>query len=95
MIRPTSIGRDARIPEDTDGDGRADRWSQKDELEGILWIGNDTTGDGQVDFVQGDIWWDGQMDYSAFRTAAGWEQTNLVEAWMEMDFLPALGAPHV
>ena len=73
-------------PEDTDGDGRADRWSQKDELEGILWIGNDTTGDGQVDFVQGDIWWDGQMDYSAFRADEGWEQTNLVEAWMEMDF---------
>jgi hypothetical protein len=73
-------------PEDTDGDGRADRWSQKDELEGILWIGNDTTGDGQVDFVQGDIWWDGQIDYSAFRTEDGWEQTNLVEAWMEMDF---------
>lgn len=73
-------------PEDTDGNGRADRWSQKDELEGILWIGNDTTGDGQVDFVQADIWWDGQMDYSAFRTHDGWEQTNLVEAWMEMDF---------
>jgi hypothetical protein len=73
-------------PEDTDGDGRADRWSQKDELEGILWIGNDTTGDGQVDFVQGDVWWDGQVDYSAFRTENGWEQTNLVEAWMEMDF---------
>lgn len=73
-------------PEDTDGDGRADRWSQKDELEGILWIGNDTTGDGQVDFVQGDIWWDGQIDYSAFQTDDGWEQTNLVEAWMEMDF---------
>jgi len=73
-------------PEDTDGDGRADRWSQKDELEGILWIGNDTTGDGQVDFVQGDVWWDGQVDYSAFRTEDGWEQTNLVEAWMEMDF---------
>ena len=73
-------------PEDTDGDGRSDRWSQKDELEGILWIGNDTTGDGQVDFVQGDVWWDGQVDYSAFRTDDGWEQTNLVEAWMEMDF---------
>ena len=73
-------------PEDTDGNGQADRWSQKDELEGILWIGNDTTGDGQVDFVQGDVWWDGQIDYSAFRTKDSWEPTNLVEAWMEMDF---------
>ena len=73
-------------PEDTNDDGRADRWSQRDELEGILWVGNDTTGDGEVDFVQGDVWWDGQFDYSAFRTDDGWEQTNLVEAWMEMDF---------
>lgn len=72
-------------PEDTDGDGRADRWSQKDELEGILWIGNDTSGDGQIDFVQADVWWDGQIDYSAFHTDEGWEQTNLVEAWLEMD----------
>ena len=73
-------------PVDTDGDGRIDRWSLDDELEGILWVGDDTTGDGEIDFVHADIGSDGQYDYSAFRLEDGWQETNLVEAWLEMGF---------
>ncbi|MBI4862854.1 MAG: hypothetical protein HY815_21715, partial [Candidatus Riflebacteria bacterium] len=41
-------------PEDTDGDGKPDRWRIWDEAGGILWVGDDTDGDGMVDFVHAD-----------------------------------------
>ena len=75
-----------QMPEDADGDGRVDRWSITDEDEGILWIGDDTDGDAEIDFVHADIGSDGQFDYSAFKTADGWDETNLMEAWLEMGF---------
>lgn len=73
-------------PEDTDGDGRPDRWTIDDRKEFVRWIGNDSDGDGEVDFVHGDVGFDGQVDYAAFRTKDGWEPTNLVDAWLEMGF---------
>ena len=73
-------------PQDTDGDGKPDRWSIDDRLEGILWVGDDSDGDGSVDFVHADIGGDGQFDFSAFRSADGWEPTNLVDANLEMGF---------
>ncbi|MCP4656412.1 MAG: hypothetical protein GY856_13445 [bacterium] len=73
-------------PEDSDGDGSVDRWSIEDDERGILWIANDTDGDGEIDFVHADVGADGQFDYSALRTEEGWQETSLVEAWLEMGF---------
>lgn len=71
-------------PQDSDGDGRIDRWER---VEGdTLWTGDDTDGDGQVDFVHADVGRDGVVEYSAIRTAQGWDPTNLVEAWLEVGF---------
>lgn len=72
-------------PVDVDGDGRADRWTLRDTT-GTLWIGDDTDADGQVDFAHADVGENGVFDYSAFKTPRGWEQTNVVEAWLEMGF---------
>ncbi|MFG0251874.1 MAG: Ig-like domain-containing protein, partial [Phycisphaerales bacterium JB038] len=86
-LNPDSIDWDAWAnPEDSNEDGRVDRWSINDELEGILWVGDDTDADGEIDFVHADIGDDGQYDYSAFRVEEGWEETNLVEAYLEMNF---------
>ena len=74
------------IPEDSDGDGRIDRFHQDDEAANIRWTGADTDGDGEIDFVQADLGRDGQYDSSAFRTEQGWERTNLVETWLELNF---------
>jgi len=77
-------------PEDTDGDGRIDRWSlQEGETR---WVGDDTTGDGSVDFAHADVGGDGVFEYSAFLTEEKWQATNIVDAWLEMGFslpLPA------
>ena len=73
-------------PHDVDGDGRPDRWYMEDRDSDILWVGKDTDGDGQIDFVHADIGSDGLFDYSAFKTEDGWKQTNIVEAWLEMGF---------
>ncbi len=73
-------------PQDTDGDGRPDRWVVMDNVERILWIGEDTNGDGQVDFAHADIGFDGQYDYSGIKGDTGWEETNLASAWLEMGF---------
>ncbi len=74
-------------PEDTDLDGVPDRWRVSDAAGDILWVGDDTDGDGAVDFVHADLGADGCFEFSAYRTAAGdWERTNLVEGWLEMSF---------
>ncbi len=76
-------------PEDTDGDGRIDRWSQT--VKGVLWVGDDTDGDGEVDFAHADLGDDGTFEYSALLDGGKWHSTNLVEAWLEMGF--SLGGP--
>lgn len=86
-LDPGTIDWSARPqPSDTDGDGKADRWQTVDESTGVLWVGDDTDGDGAVDFVHADMGQDGVFDLSAFRKGKGWERTNLVEAWLEMGF---------
>ncbi len=73
-------------PQDSSGDGKVDRWEVDDQIGGILWVGEDTDGDGKIDFAHADIGSDGQVEYAAYKTKDGWEQTNLVEAWLEMGF---------
>ncbi len=86
-LNPASVDWSKRVDgQDTDADGRLDRWTIDDKFEDILWSGDDTDGDGEVDFVHADIGYDGQYDYSAFKTKDGWEPTNLVEAFVEMGF---------
>ena len=71
---------------DSNGDGRIDRWSYADKEERILWIGEDANGDGEIDFVRADAGFDGRFDYSALKGPKGWEETNLLDAWLEMTF---------
>jgi hypothetical protein len=73
-------------PQDSDGDGRPDRWSLEDAVEGVVWSAEDHDGDGEIDLVLADVGGDGQVDYAAFRTKDGYEETNLVDAWLEMGF---------
>lgn len=71
-------------PEDSDGDGRSDRWSTV--VDDVRWVGDDTVGDNEIDFVHADVGDDGIFEYSAYREGDGWRATNLVEAWLEMGF---------
>jgi hypothetical protein len=73
-------------PEDLDGDGRPDRWSFWDATELIRWIGEDSDGDGEVDFVLGDVMNDGVMDHAASKQGQDWQRTNVVDAWLEVAF---------
>ncbi|MCP5442441.1 MAG: carboxypeptidase regulatory-like domain-containing protein [Chromatiaceae bacterium] len=71
-------------PEDTDHDGRSDRWSMV--INGVRWVGDDTGADNEVDFIHADVGDDGIFEYSAYREGESWRETNLVEAWLEMGF---------
>ncbi len=75
-----------QLSEDLDMDGKADRWFIRDPSADILWVGDDTDGDDRIDFVHADRGMDGIYEYSALRTKNGWQETNLVEAWLEMGF---------
>lgn len=84
-LRPESVDWTQRAnPEDTNQDGQPDRWSRL--IGNVLWVGDDSDNDGQVDFVHADVGDDGVFEYSAWRDASGWRPTNLVEAWLEMGF---------
>ncbi len=84
-LNPDSVDWSRRAnPEDTDQDGKIDRWSQR--VGNVYWVGDDSDNDGQVDFVHADIGDDGVFEYSAWKDAGGWRPTNLVEAWLEMGF---------
>ncbi|PIE65781.1 MAG: hypothetical protein CSA26_02385 [Desulfobacterales bacterium] len=74
------------MPEDLDLDGKPDRWTIMDFNNDLIWVGDDSTGDGQIDFVHADQGMDGIFEFSAFRKDKGWQRTNLVEAWLEMGF---------
>ncbi len=73
-------------PQDLDGDGKPDRWQVMEEKTNCLWVGDDTNGDSRIDFVHADPGATGIFEYSAFQTENGWERTNLVEAWLELNF---------
>ncbi|MBI5368014.1 MAG: carboxypeptidase regulatory-like domain-containing protein [Planctomycetes bacterium] len=73
-------------PQDADGDGKIDRWFVDIPYESTRWIGNDTDGDGEIDSAQADIGPDGCVDFAALKGPKGWEETNLVDAHLEMGF---------
>ncbi|MBK6741829.1 MAG: hypothetical protein IPG66_02185 [Hydrogenophilales bacterium] len=84
-LKPESVDWKRRDnPEDTDNDGRIDRWSQ--QVGDVRWVGDDSDNDGEVDFVHADVGDDGVFEYSALREKGRWRPTNLVEAWLEMGF---------
>ncbi len=74
------------MPEDLDLDGKPDRWTIFDIANDLLWVGDDSDGDGDIDFIHADQGMDGIFEFSAFRKNKGWQRTNLVEAWLEMGF---------
>ncbi len=85
-LDPTKLDWSSAVPEeDITGDGVLDRWVMyKDNTE---WMGDDTDGNGTIDFVHADIGQDGIYEYSALLEADGtWSRTNLVEGWLEMGF---------
>lgn len=73
------------LPEDLNGDEFPDRWYVF-APDDVLWVGDDTDGNGEIDFVHADIGMDGVFEYSAFQKDGKWEETNIVEAWLEMGF---------
>ena len=86
-LDPREVDWEAKqFPEDSDGDGRVDRWSFGDQFDPVRWVGDDTDADGEIDFVHADVGGDGQYDYSAFREGDNFERTNLVEAWLDIKF---------
>jgi len=73
-------------PQDTNRDGKPDRWTVTDELNRTQWFGRDTDGDGEVDFAQADVGLDGEIDHSSILQDGRWQVTNLLDAWLEMNF---------
>ncbi len=86
-LSPTAVDWAARTdPQDTNRDGKPDRWMVMDELNRTQWFGRDTDGDGEVDFAQADVGLDGEIDQSAVLEKGRWQTTNLLDAWLEMNF---------
>jgi len=86
-LSPKTVDWSARTdPQDTDRDGKPDRWTVTDELNQTRWFGRDTDGDGEVDFAQADVGLDGEIDHSSVLGKDGWQATNLLDAWLEMNF---------
>ncbi len=72
--------------QDTNRDGKPDRWAKVDTLNQTQWFGRDTDGDGAVDFAQADVGLDGEIDHSSLLEDGRWRSTNLLDAWLEMNF---------
>lgn len=69
---------------DTTGTGQLGRWRlSHDDIE---WTGSDGSGDGAIDHVSADVGRDGRHEYAAVLHEGEWHPTNIVEAWLEMDF---------
>lgn len=87
FMNPASVDWSRRAhPQDTDGDGRPDRWTVDIPAESTRWTGSDSNGDGEVDIAQADVGPDGRVDFCALLGPRGWEETNLVDAHLEMGF---------
>ncbi len=86
-LSPETVDWAARTdPQDTNRDGKPDRWTVVDELNRTQWFGHDTDGDGEVDFAQADVGLDGEIDHSSILQEGRWQATNLLDAWLEMNF---------
>lgn len=86
-LSPTAVDWAAKTdPVDTNRDGKPDRWTVTDTLNQTQWFGRDTDGDGEVDFAQADVGIDGEIDHSSVLQDGKWQATNLLDAWLEMNF---------
>lgn len=86
-LSPATVDWSVRTdPQDTDRDGKPDRWTVTDDLNRTRWFGRDTDGDGEVDFAQADVGLDGEIDHSSVLVKGQWQATNLLDAWLEMNF---------
>lgn len=86
-LSPATVDWTARTdPQDTNHDGKPDRWTVTDVLNQTRWFGQDTDGDGEVDFAQADVGLDGEIDHSSVLDQGRWQATNLLDAWLEMNF---------
>lgn len=67
---------------------KIDWWLVKEESDGVTYtiIGEDTDGDGRVDFIHADTEGSGRIDFSAYLREDEWVMTNLIEAWLEVNF---------
>jgi|GEM_PF-2958779 len=59
---------------------------EPDENNPGIIIGEDTDEDGVIDFIHADTTGDGKVDYSVILLNGKWSPTNLVEAWLEVNF---------
>ncbi|BBM86683.1 CARDB domain-containing protein [Candidatus Uabimicrobium amorphum] len=73
-------------PRDTNRDGKPDHWSVLDDLNNTKWFGQDTDGDSEIDFVQADVGMDGEIDHCSVMENGKWKPTNMLDAWLEMNF---------
>jgi hypothetical protein len=71
---------------DSTGDRRINRWVYDDTVERIRWTGEDTSGDGEIDFVNADVGFDGQINYASILRDGEWERTSIVDVWIETAF---------
>lgn len=86
-LNPASVDWSRKTdPQDSDGDGKIDRWFVDVPAESTRWIGLDTSGDGEIDTAQADIGPDGTVDFAALKRSEAWEETNLVDSHLEMGF---------
>lgn len=86
-LDPSSIDWNLAVERlDLDADGILDRRIFRDPAADVVWVGDDTDDDGEIDFVHADLHGDGSFEYSALSSPGGWERTNVVEAWLEMGF---------
>ena len=86
-LSPKTVDWAARTdPLDTNRDGKPGRWTVTDVLNQTQWFGQDTDGDGAVDFAQADVGLDGEIDHSSVLQEGRWQATNLLDAWLEMNF---------
>lgn len=67
---------------------RVDWWQFTETRAGhrFMLIGEDTDGDGTVDFIHADTTGSGRLDFSAYLQEGSWFLTNLLEAWLEINF---------
>lgn len=75
------------VARDANRDGRPDAWFVDANGNGVFErIEEDSDYDGTVDFIKQNRDDKAALDSAHFLTDSGWQQTNLIEAWLELNF---------